>query len=500
MNKRLILLTALLPLFCSCDDFATRIPDGTTTPPKSNILKFESVASLNKAIDEGVTYDSRGNVLETSIADNKSALRSTQDNSIMDWGELVPDENFAKLLNTKGEIQVGDTIYAINGCGTFYAHINDYAEMREVIQDTSRHLEGQVTDRLYRIGNVYRYDTFGISYQSTDEFRDNNSVEEQPATRSSLPEPNISTFEKVPGRRHTVVGKFFQGLSVRYSHTIPLGGTSDRRLNCAMFDYNYVIRQAIGISAKVEQKMWYGGWAKVKSWGPGEIRCGFTTLILRFPYPKGSSYDEIYSRIFRSNRTPEIRPSTSPFVILGGDGRYINTEYNRDTGAVDVSVLPMIDSDKPSEADINTAVGMFAKAIYFKFKGAYSTVGHYQFEGKDAFDPSRRYDRPTVTEVLSVINGPVTVFGRDGIYVAYPPMFDMNKSGENAIYTRPFYSYVNEAKISLSASFGQGVNLRDIYNNIKLDFGNPDVSIVSAEGFACGHHRFTGWSGYRLYW
>lgn len=44
---------------------------------------------------------------------------------LLGYDELVPNENFARLLNTHGEIQVGETVYKISPRGTYYFPVSE---------------------------------------------------------------------------------------------------------------------------------------------------------------------------------------------------------------------------------------------------------------------------------------------------------------------------------------------------------------------------------------
>ena len=77
-----------------------------------------------------------------------------------------------------------------------------------------------------------------------------------------IPEPDFELFERERASRKTIVGKLLQSIAFRRGLTKEFPNNRKRRLNCAVFDYNYVLRQSIGITAKIQKSMWHG-WGKV---------------------------------------------------------------------------------------------------------------------------------------------------------------------------------------------------------------------------------------------
>jgi hypothetical protein len=55
-------------------------------------------------------------IVEDELDPEKSIYR------LLGYNELVPNEDFARLLNVRGEFCVGDTIYKVSPKGTYFSH------------------------------------------------------------------------------------------------------------------------------------------------------------------------------------------------------------------------------------------------------------------------------------------------------------------------------------------------------------------------------------------
>lgn len=146
--KRIIIYLSfmLLYVFCSCsEEFMPHKVEGATTEKsqskENGFLSLPSKGALQSAIEQGtITRSTLSNFVEngtfTSLLDEVSPNASCLDDlteeekdtilsqhlsyyEAFGYDELVPNENFAKLLNWKGEILVDDSLYRITPIGTF---------------------------------------------------------------------------------------------------------------------------------------------------------------------------------------------------------------------------------------------------------------------------------------------------------------------------------------------------------------------------------------------
>jgi hypothetical protein len=199
---------------------------------------------------------------------------------------LVPDTSFAKILNIDREIQVGDFIYRITPKGTFFCTDDKYLEM---IQSISNFVPPIVEytncdeERLSMINDgIYRYDTFGESFDEFEvEMEDDIDLK---STKSG--EPDISTFKKCRYSAKTWVGKQIAGIFGRNKWE-STSFNSRRRVQVKFYNFNYVIKQEIGISVRFRKKNWIG-WSGTRC---KEMRLGFEGIIYQAGYNDGKKHE-----------------------------------------------------------------------------------------------------------------------------------------------------------------------------------------------------------------
>lgn len=347
---------------------------------KHAMLYFTNREALAKAVNAGQRVDTRGVSLQKTAGDVITKnVRSTQNVTTIDYSELVPEQEFRNLLNPEGEIQVGDTIYRINEKGTFYAHKKHYASLLVVSQHLSPD-SVRINEELLRFGDVFLIETFKGHVFEPSNIEDSAEDEEQTflETRAgnSLPEIRFDTFARVPARRKTALGKLLQGFIVDNTWTKEFPANHRRRLACTAFDYNYGLRQSMGIQAKVQKKVWIWSWAKMQNWPEGQLRAGYRNVVVRFDRPEGI-YRALYNVL---GKVPE-----------GG-------EYQ----------LRDIPDDIPVLAGIRLRAGGFR---------------HYAARSKSF----------SYSEVLSnVSEGQATcIYGVDGMYVYFPIYEELNYNRKN---------------------------------------------------------------------
>lgn len=464
-----------------------------------SVLNFTSRATLEDVIAQKKRTDSNGDSLFCDIrtSDVKFHLRSnnTQEVDVIELSDLVPDPDMAALINSNGEIIINDTLYVITPYGTFFSGKDNQKEIYAAISDKSNHYSFKIKGDLYRIGNVYRFDTFkeiDVSYTDSiaAEKEDLGSIAR--ATSKEIPTPNINLFPKAKGSKHTFVGKILQGLGQRKSLVSTFPSNSKRRLNCATFDYNYYFRQSIGVTAKIQHKMWYGAWAKVVSWDKGGIRIGFKDVIIKIPYPDGSSYNELYSKVFSSHGFNPIQSGNAIFRPLPNDPWSKGGNVK-----IDLGFLPMINISTPSANElIATAYKYLSALIEQRINPNY--LGNSTNKTYDPFSPTPREDRERdESEIIENLKLGVPVFAFDAVYVVFPSGSISNFNGENEITFRFFQRYA-DFMVTWSHTLGQPIALNRIYKELTPNISNPDAKLISGSFYACGY--LDNWVGYRLTW
>lgn len=219
----------------------------------ADILSFNSIDELEHAINMGHNYDSNFNKLKDGSSKNGVfgfRSNSTNETIQISFEDLIPERNLAQLFNNDGEIIIADTVYKVNVNGTYFAHKRYLDELRKVSMGFDNK-EIRVDGDLYKIGNIYRFDTYKNA-EFNDYFESDNSSYRNDLRSRSV--PDINSLEEVPGFKHTIIGKFFQGIGVRKSNTILFPSDNTKRLNCAIFEYNNIFRQSVGITAKIQKK------------------------------------------------------------------------------------------------------------------------------------------------------------------------------------------------------------------------------------------------------
>lgn len=221
--------------------------------------------------------------LELAINQSEQELRSARLYAINEENEaledLVPNDNFRRLLSTEGRFVVADTLYQISPKGTFFAHIKDSVSLKGAIELADWSNAKQVRDSLYQLGNVFLYQTYGVEgYQEAED----NEAEAHPEELRSLQgnQPDIDTFPIKRMNRITLAGKAIEKLFGTKKDGIEvLRSNRRRRLSGSLYSYNYLVYAERGLMTQVEKKMWHGGWGRVVNWSGTTI--GFHGIIFQ---------------------------------------------------------------------------------------------------------------------------------------------------------------------------------------------------------------------------
>ncbi len=179
------------------------------------------------------------------------------------YDELVPNENFARLLNTHGEFRVGDFVYKVSPRGTYFFPESGL-EQFEANYAAYENMEGElVKEKTYLIApSVYRYDTFA------------GVVEEEmmPETKvNPIPYYNWSQAETHQGSANEVFEN--QIFYKEFQWNV--------RMKTRVYNHDYVVYQERGAYVKTQNKTWIGWWADKTATGLG---LGWNNIIMTKPY------------------------------------------------------------------------------------------------------------------------------------------------------------------------------------------------------------------------
>ena len=287
-------------IFAACEQDELIVPEQQPEQSKQQLvnpdfpmLQYSSRDAFYAALESGVesTRSTTSNSFISLLDEIPVSLRSASNDDeemsyyeLNGYDELVPNKDFAKLLNPNGEIMVNDTIYLINRNGTYYFPKEKEEEFRNVYAMDS--IGTEVSEDLYELAdNIYRFDTFKelkdlieIDLDSLD--FETNEVE----TRSSNNEPNYASFPSYKADRHTWLGKLRQGLFGNDKwYSVEIKNISKKRkVRGRLYAYHYAFYSEAGITGQVKKKNWIG-WSKEPA---QEIRVGWRPVVLTVKIPE----------------------------------------------------------------------------------------------------------------------------------------------------------------------------------------------------------------------
>lgn len=157
---------------------------------------------------------------------------------ILGLEDFIPNENFARLLNSKGEIIVNDSIYRITPWGTLCGKV----EHRELIDNAYQKLQNEAIDiNCNDYSNKINDEVVLInSFNHTNYITEYNGTEmgSQPHSRTATEQIPYNSFPRYSSESHTFVGKLtgkiFGDRSVKHHNFMP-----GYRVKGSLYDYDY---------------------------------------------------------------------------------------------------------------------------------------------------------------------------------------------------------------------------------------------------------------------
>lgn len=176
---------------------------------------------------------------------------------LLGYNELVPNEDFARLINIRGEFCVGDTMYKVSPRGTYYFPMS-LRDAFEKNYPNYESLEGILSsENTYEIDSlVYRYDTFQSGRIEEDLYLYSSSSFEKTAITRSDPFPsfNWSNYPTYSGPADDYLDDQI------FTYSLP----SNRRIKTRVYYHNYVAYKERGAYVKCQRKVTLG-WRDVTS-------------------------------------------------------------------------------------------------------------------------------------------------------------------------------------------------------------------------------------------
>lgn len=487
----LFAVMALMATFVACEkmDIDEPIEDANKIEIDKEsdieILSFNSRESLEQAIQKGLNYDSfyKRLAVNAVTSEIRQTLRSAnvEGNEKIEiaFEDLVPEENFAQLLNKDGEIIVNDTLYRINIDGTFYAHKGFTEELRNAVKNYELNEEVIIGADLYKIGaNVYRFDTYKNA-DFSDYYSDLEDETDESGFRSTAAQSlHVKQLPVADGLKFTIVGKFFQGKGVRKSNTVVFPKEKNKRLNCAVFEYNNVARQSTGITAKIQKRIGWPikYWAKVKYWDASNIVIGYEDIVIKCDQP--ASFPNFNEEL---NKMRSLGKQSYPLEKLRTQLPF--PDWMKESIFVNIS-LPLL-VDEEYEIPVKDLIAI-AKPKIVELGNEVNRRNR---------PPFAQPENLTYEQILRKYSLGVPLYTKDAIYLVFPRAAIYNKQDETEIKKRFSYDFIREFVIGYSTDpYNPSFN----WKNIKVDYkGAPNARILGGDCFAAGYHQ-GDWVGYRL--
>lgn len=328
--KRVYIYFFLAFMACSCNKAEVELPilsETHSTSINGSIRSFSSKEELYKAVCSNTADILR--TKSTDIADNLFAqlpatLISTDPVLSIDacrdyidglvctaydvcgYDVLVPNKDFARLLNCHGEVKVDNVVYKVSPRGTYY-FTPDYLQMFESnyglfdgatpteIGEGHYCFDSVVIDGR-KMNGIHIFDTFETGCDKVE--RSSDAV--MPMTKGSTYYPanefeemwmeaqsciNWGQQDKYYTDAQTEAGEFLQGIFGR-NQSYYTNFSDERRLRAKLFYYNYVVYSEIGGVANMEKKGFLG-WADEKA---ERVYLIWNNIVMFAPFYKTIKY------------------------------------------------------------------------------------------------------------------------------------------------------------------------------------------------------------------
>ena len=165
---------------------------------------------------------------------------------VFGYDELIPNENFAKLLNIRGEIRVGSRIYKISPKGTYSFPESMHQQFLENYHVYEMNEGKQIDEKTYEVApSIIRYNTFEESESSAVVYEGKDA--ENSCGTKALPSFNWSQYPTYSG-----------AASDYLDNQIFIYNMPNRRMKTRVYHHNYLVYQERGAYVKCERGYTFG--------------------------------------------------------------------------------------------------------------------------------------------------------------------------------------------------------------------------------------------------
>jgi hypothetical protein len=282
--------------------------------------------------------------------------------------QLLPDQNFASILDERLEVQVDDMIYKVTPYGTFMIEPPMYNEITSIL-DNKPYIEdadlsndpfyfNRTTDNIYEIlPGVTLLDTYEAASGNIDDVIQvqNFEVPYNP-TYQYRPELDSWIYDSLPTIKYggkTWLGRLFEDILGReeiYTEKF----SSNRRVRVNFYKMSWIVYSAVGISVKMQKKNWIG-WSQTNA---SELRMGWDGIeyyIGDIPPPPSAPISAAPQR-FTPVDLPKLTKDYVEVNLLGHNFRFDKNKLFQQGIKELHSFLSTVDGLKPkSERNVNYA-------------------------------------------------------------------------------------------------------------------------------------------------
>ncbi|MDE5450589.1 hypothetical protein BAX94_03915 [Elizabethkingia meningoseptica] len=418
------------------------------------------IASVNKLFSNAIA--GTNNKIPNSLTDEDVY------NDLDDMEEIVGDDAYSAMLNSKAEIQVADNVYKYTDVGLFitpaenYAQLETYLEVRNIspnlLQPTPQYIaESFIKDKpvneITPLGNDIGYFIANNPLELVDEGQGGVYI---PPIQAPLPvvEPSIDEIVrniKIGEIRQPKLGNIFGKTWVTEDKY-----ESRRRVKVKFYSQNLFLVYAIGCKVKHQYKGWTGLWRKENA---EKLGMGVNSITWVFDHPFNN---------FRQNGVPREQYffENKMFTSLNNYYNYVDRGPAR---------MPRLPFENKIDGVIQIVTEYTSLSEEQLRKIFYEQV--WKVVKKIGKDYNKKYNKVVV--ILDSYSA---------LYVQY---YDFSKVKDNEDVIENIFDWgavTPQFTYNFGGVVGNGVSI----TSYKFDFKNPTATTINMYGIAKKNGKWHG--------